>query len=142
MPITGLSLAENTPFRSSYDNAPEDQQTVFILGAVDVLVRSSIQDNAQSWESAEGGMRLVNKTAYRNIELVRFGLKGFEKFKDEKNNDIVFKTIDRVVGGKLYKVLSDDIVFKIPPEVLQELAEEILHINTGGVELRKKSMTP
>jgi len=136
--LTGVTLAENQDFRSSFDEAPEDQQTVFTIGAIDVLVRSYIQDNVTQWKSTEEGSVMLNRIALRNFELCRFGLKDIKNFKDAKGNEIKLEFVDRYLGGKAYKVASDDVLNKIPGAVLTELAEEILKINVASDTLRKK----
>lgn len=138
MAIKGLSLVEDEAFYSSFDDSPEDQKTKWTVGAIDLLVRSSIQDNAISWVQAEGGMQMVNKTASRDFEICRFGLKGFENFKDDKDVEIKFVQIDRALNGKLYKNVDDAVLNKIPGPVINELAARIIELNTATDILRKK----
>lgn len=107
------------------------------------MVRSYIQDNTISWiQQAEGGMQMVNRTASRDFEVCRFGLKGFENFKDDKGNDIKFSTVDRALFNKIYKVVDDAVLNKIPGSVIAELSSRIIELNTQTEELRKKLPTP
>jgi len=136
--LTGITLVENQEFRSKHDEAPAENQTVFIIGAIDVLVRSFIQDNATAWEQTEQGMHLINKSATRNFEICRFGLKGVKNFKDSKGNDLEISFSKRNIGGKFYDVVDDNFLTKIPGIVVGELAERIIEINTASDDLRKK----
>ena len=139
MAIKGLSLVEDEAFYSSFDDAPEDQKTKWIVGAIDLMVRSYIQDNTISWvQQAEGGMQMINRTASRDFEVCRFGLKGFENFKDDKGGDIKYNTVDRALFNKVYKVVDDAVLNKVPGPVIAELAAHIIEINTATDELRKK----
>jgi len=139
MAIKGLSLVEVEPFYSSFDDAPEAEKTKWLLGPVDLMVRSYIQDNAISWVPGDGGMVMTNKAAFRNFEICRFGLKGFENFKDDKTGaDIAFVEVDRALNGKTYKNVSDDVLNRIPGQVIQEIAERLIEINTATEALRKK----
>jgi hypothetical protein len=137
--LTGITLVEHWTHYSKYDHGTsEAEKTGFELGAVDVIVRSAIQDNAQSWISGEGGMQMVNKSATKNYEMVRFGLKGWTNFKDAKGNELKIEFVDRIVGGAPYKIVSDDSLKLIPGPVIAELADEIIEKNTASDTLRKK----
>lgn len=139
MALTGISLVETVEFRSSFDDAPEEQKSVFKIGAIDAMVRASIQDNATSWIPTESGMQLVNKSAYRNYECVRFGLKEIvSNYRDPSGNDIKLEFVNRQIGTKSYKVVADSTLSTFPGAVIAEMAEKIIEINTMGDELRKK----
>jgi len=136
--LTGVTLAENEDFTSSFDDAPDDQKTVFVCGGIDVLARSHIQDNTTIWKQTEEGMVMLNRTAVRNFELLRFGLKDIRNFKDKAGNDIKIAFVDRTLGNKLYKNVSDDTLNLIPGQVIVEVANHIAEINMATDELRKK----
>ena len=80
--LTGITLAENEDFTSSHDDAPDGEKTVFVIGAIDVFARSFIQDNVTVWRQTDEGMVILNRTAQRNFELCRFGIKDIKNFKD------------------------------------------------------------
>ncbi|MET4190684.1 MULTISPECIES: hypothetical protein [unclassified Bradyrhizobium] len=137
--LTGITLVENWTHYSKFDHGEtEAEKTGWVLGAVDVIARSAIQDNAQTWVNGEGGMVLVNRNSLRNIEIVRFGLKGFTNFKDAKGADIKCEFVRRILAGSEYQVVSDATMAQIPDLIIGELADEIISKNTGSDGLRKK----
>jgi hypothetical protein len=136
--LIGITLVENWSYSSVLDTAPEADKTIFVLGAIDVMVRSFIADNATVWLQSDNGLQLMNKTAARNYELVRFGLKDVQNFKDAKGNDLKIVFVDRAVGGALYKVVSDDFLKMVPPQVIAELAGQIIEKNSTSADLVKK----
>jgi hypothetical protein len=137
--LTGITLVENWTHYSKYDQGEDEtKKTGFVLGALDVMVRSTIADNATTWVQGESGMQMVNKTAGRNYELVRFGLRDVTNFPDEKGNELKISFVDRVLGGSPYKVVSDDFLKLIPGAVITELADELISKNSASDTLRKK----
>lgn len=111
MGIKGISLSEVKDFVSQYDK--EEPKTIWKLGVLDSDVFDLI------------GGRTDNQLSTMT-DVVRFGLKGFENFKDAQGNEIKFSTTTRVLGITNYKVVSDSLIKIIPPEVKYELANEII----------------
>lgn len=141
MAIKGLSIAENEDFYSASEDesTPTNEKTKWVLGAIDLITRSTIQDNTISWIQTDAGMQMVNRTTYRDFEICRFGIKGFENFKNPKTgDDIIYKTVDRAMNGKAYKNVSDDILNAIPGHIISEIALRLIEINTATDALRKK----
>jgi hypothetical protein len=60
-----------------------------------------------------------------NIDTVRFGLRGFENFKDAKGNDIKFTTTDIQLNNRDYKVASDEVLKNLGIRLVAELAGKI-----------------
>lgn len=123
MGIKGISLGETKDFTSIYDK--EEPKTKWIIGALD----SDIFDLVVGQENQ---LKIAS-------EAVRFGLKGFENFNDSNNKPLKFDTVSRAVGPYNYKVISDNIMKLLPPQVKIELAAEILKISKLNEEEIKNS---
>jgi hypothetical protein len=138
MAITGITFAETQPFYSEHDDAPEAEKTEFLIGAIDATVRGMIGENSIAWLQTENGTQMINKQSSRDFDLCRFGVKGWSKFRDAKGSDIEFKQSVRIVNGKAYQVVDDEVLNKVPPIVIGEMAAKIIEINTATDTLRKK----
>lgn len=114
MGIVGIRLSETKDYFSEYDKI--EPKTKWILGPVDAEVFSSLGE----------GSRNILRTAF---DAVRFGLKGFENFKDEHGNIVKFSTSSVVFGSRNCKVISDDIMKIMPPEIITELGLEIMKLS-------------
>lgn len=113
MGIKGISLGETKDYVSQYDK--DEPKTIWKLGALDSEIFDLLGED-------KNPLRLMS-------DAVRFGLKGFENFKDGNGNIVKFDTISRAVGSYNYKVVSDNIMKIIPPQVKSELGGEILKIS-------------
>ena len=115
--ITGISLSETKDFISEADTG--DQKTVWKLGVLDAEVFASLGE-------------FTNNPLKMMLEIVRFGLKGFENFKDSMGNEVKFSTISKSVGPYPYKVVSDNILKIIPSQIINEIGAEILQNSKLG----------
>lgn len=123
MALTGMSMAATRRYVSERDPAKgTTDATNFILGTIDVFVMAALGDSMLAFD--ENGVRSIRLNAQR-IELVRFGLKGWEKFKDANGNDLAFKTTTRNVLGREYTVAHDDVIAQLDLALIAELANEI-----------------
>ena len=113
MGIKGISLSETVDFISQYDK--DEPKTIFKLGALDSEVFDLLGED-------KNPLRLMS-------DAVRFGLKGFENFKDGNGNSIKFDTVSRAVGAYNYKVVADNIMKIIPPQIKSELGLKILEMS-------------
>jgi len=114
--ITGIDTGLAQDYISKFDNS--EPKTIWKLGVLSAhafaYVGSKISDPTKSLE----GM----------IEVVRFGLLGFENFKDKDGNDIKFKTQDKDISSHAYKLVTDNIIGIIPVDIIIELGGRILEI--------------
>lgn len=108
--ITGIDLSETKDYVSKFDRG--EQKTVWKLSTLSSQVISYCIGSKQNMDLA--------------IELVRFGLRGFENFKDKKGVHISFNTVSRPLNGRNYNVVCDEIVNIIPAKILDELGAELL----------------
>lgn len=137
--LIGVSLVETMPYFSKYDEEPDEtKKTKFLIGAVDVMTRSAIADEATIWISTPAGMQMQNRASFRNHEMIRFGLKGVENYKNAAGGDIPLTFETRIISGKPYEVVSDAFLKTLPGLVIEELANKITEINTATDENRKK----
>jgi len=111
--ITGVNISATKDYTSKLDKS--DPKTIWKIGALDSDVFDLIGDQAQN------PLKMTS-------EVVRFGLKGIENFKDSYGNEIKFDTVSRAVGRNNYSVVADNIMKIIPPEIKNELSEQILNL--------------
>lgn len=114
--ITGIDTGLAQDYVSKFDNS--EPKTIWKIGVLSAqvfaYVGSKISDSAKSIE----GM----------IEIVRFGLKGFENFKDKDGNDVKFTTQSKDVYSGTFHIVSDNIISFIPIDIIIELGGKILEI--------------
>jgi hypothetical protein len=113
MGIKGISLGETKDFTSSYDK--NEPKTIWKIGVLDSDIFDLFGGNTDNRLTAMA-------------EAVRFGLKGIENFEVE-GKIINFHTNTRIVGQTTYKVVANDIMKVIPPEIKYELANEIIKLS-------------
>ena len=112
--ITGINISATKDYISKFDKG--EQKTTWKIGALDSDIFDLIGEYSQN------PLKMTS-------EVVRFGLKGFENFKDAKENIINFDTISRSVGRSNYNVVADSIMKILPPEIKSELSAEILKLS-------------
>ena len=113
---------------------PDDKEnpTIWKLTALGSIVKSRIMNKTMEIESDPDNpeeIKIVPKFDEENlgvdIQMTKFGLKGFSNFK-ESGKDVEFKTEDVPLGGKTYKVISEETLEYIPREIIAILSGEIL----------------
>jgi len=114
--ITGIDVRLSQKYISKYDTS--EPKTTWHLGVLSVHIFAylgeKMLDSAKSMESM--------------IDIVSFGLKGFENFKDKDGKDVEFTTKNTNICGKAYQVVSDNIISIIPVDIIVELGSKILEI--------------
>lgn len=114
--ISGIDTSLSKDYISKFDT--EEQKTVWKLGVLSAYafayVGSKISDPTQSIN----GM----------IEVVKFGLIGFEGFKDIKGNIIAFATQTKSIGQRNFNIVKDDIINIMPIDLIIELGGKILEM--------------
>lgn len=142
MAIKALDLAEVIKYTLESDT--EDPKTVWHLGVLDTRIRKQLEDISWEYEAKPGAPEDATAKAFFNIgkselEFVAFGLKGFDNFLKPDGHAVYFKTEQRIVGGKVYHVLSEDILKIIPGDTIKVLADKIKEINSVTDTERKNS---
>ncbi len=114
--ITGIDTGLAQDYISKFDGS--EPKTVWKVGVLSAhafaYVGSKISDPTKSLD----GM----------IEIVRFGLLGFDNFKDKDDNDVKFTTQSKDIHSSSYRVVSDNIISLIPIDIIIELGGKILEI--------------
>jgi hypothetical protein len=112
--ICGIDTGLSKDYISKFDT--EETKTVWKLGVLSAYafayVGSKISDPTKSIE----GM----------IEVVRFGLLGFDNFKDNKGNMVPFATQIKSIGQRNFNIVKDDIINIMPIDLIIELGGKIL----------------
>jgi len=143
--LIGLDPAAVQDYISQYDPAKDDseQATIFQLGTLDSYVVSWLNDRLTEYEPNDDG-QVAARIPYhrRNIDIVRFGLRGLERFQDAQGNEIQFITVSTLVGGRTYQTVDPDIIALLPNKVIQELAKRIWRDNQTTLEEAKNSDAP
>lgn len=143
MAIKALTLSSVKVIESDSDAAKGTADaTRFTIGAIDAFVSAYVLDRTLTFtETDAGGIATAQvKMSEANLEAVRFGLRGWENFKDQSGNDVPFTTSDRIVMGKRYVAMADDCLALLNPELVRELAGAIRRINEVSPDDAKKSV--
>jgi hypothetical protein len=140
MAIVGISFEETKEYISKYD-CDKDNPTKWIIGVLDSEMYGIIRDKLVTYKVNEGkpaeAPEVRMNLSTRNREAVKFGLKGVANFLDKKKNEIPFGTKKINFAGRQIEVVSDLFLNRIPADIVDELAEEILKENTLSEETAK-----
>lgn len=135
MAIKALNLAATRKYTSVFDNGPEDEKTIFVIGSLDSRLMGMIKDKATKF-SVDPSNPNDNVDTQVNAEQVAFnavlyGLKGIEGagLHDAGGNPVKVEFEKRTHGGTSYRVIAASVVEQIPNAILKELAEEIMKDN-------------
>ncbi len=127
-----------------YDEFVEEGATTFKLGVLDVFLMGMIYDKSTSLSRSvedTGEVRMLTSINATNIETVRFGLRGWEHFRDPKGGDIAFKDEKRIVMGREYQAASDDMLKLLGIRLIGELAGRIKEASEVTAAEAKKSVS-
>jgi hypothetical protein len=144
MKIRAINLTKTLRHQLSFDeDKGTDQATTWVLGALDSRVMATLKDRAtglpiSALQGSTEGTAILNMNQV-NFDVVVFGLKGFENFRYEDGKQVEYKTTHTNLGGKTYLTVDPELVKMLPPEVIDELANEIMDINVLKEEERKNS---
>lgn len=135
--LKALSTSETWTFESEHDpDKGTPNATRFTLGVLDVFIRARIFDGSTTINE-EGLLSL--KHTQMNLESVKFGLRGWENFKDEKGNDIPFETVTQIVNGRKYEVVTDECLGRLNLPVISEIGQAIRDGNSLAEDVVKNS---
>ncbi len=138
-----IRIGETRDYISPKDPDPSNP-TVWTLGALDLRARTYIQDETTTFEVSSSQKptdraSVKLRLSERNVLLVRFGLKGWRNLKDGQGQDIASEQDAVPIDGKTYAVVSKRLIDQFPYELIEELAAEILGLNTLTEQDRKNS---
>jgi hypothetical protein len=108
---------------------PKEEQTTWKIGVLDSLTMADVSQMDVSFDPGSKEQCVRANIAGRELDYVRYGLKGWDNFKKANGEDIKprFNTISK--GGRPAQVLHDDCLRQIPPKIIRELSEVILNEN-------------
>lgn len=118
--------------------------TVWTLGTLDLRSRAFIQDETTAFqvsdsdrpkEKADVKLRLSQS----RILTVRFGVKGWRNLKDEFGQEIAYAADAFNLDGKSYDVVAKTLLERFPYELVEQLAEAVMKLNTLAEPDRKNS---
>ncbi len=158
MAITALNVAATKEYISHFDplytreGSPDPNATSFTLRALDSYMDAHVQSMSISYKTVipedvdkekltvkELGQYTSKKTDLYAmfLETVRLCLKGWKNFKDSDGNEIAFKTIQENIKGRMYDVVSPELMARLPQIVVQELYMQINMISVFSETDRK-----
>lgn len=113
----------------------KDEPTIFNIGALDSRISGMLADDSlvvgvnQNGEDEDADVKMArNQLAFKTVQ---FGLRDFTGFIDD-DGEVTYATEKKSVGGKAYDVAKQDIVARIPSDVLTWLSDEISQLNNLG----------
>lgn len=134
MAIVGISRFETEKFFSERD---KEKETEFTIGSLDVDMKARLSDKMYSIGiQGVSGMGIGTNKNVVYLEAVRYGLRGWNNFKDSKGKPLEFKTKEWMVYGKPYTIVDDDSLQMLPSWLISELGRKILDRNEVDVALK------
>jgi hypothetical protein len=142
--ITALDISVTREYSLPEDKA--SPRTIFLLGSLDAVLASYLIDNAIIYkrpgldQDQTNDVILLNR--WRQLEVVRFGVKGWKHFSTREGKEAPFTTkeFDIANVGKR-QGLTDDSLNYLKPYISQ-LAFKVTTDNTISEEEEKNSVTP
>jgi hypothetical protein len=122
----------------------DDGATLFRLGVLDVFLMGMIYDKSTKISRSldDGGdVSMHTSINATNIETVRYGLRGWEHFRDPNGSDIAFQTEKRIVMGRDYLACTDDMLQLLGVRLIGELAGKIKEASEVSKDEAKNSVS-
>lgn len=142
--ITALDI--NITREYSLLDDKDSPKTIFMLGALDAILASYLIDNAIIYKrpgpDQEPTTDVILLNRWRQLEIVRFGIKGWKHFSTAAGKEATFATKEFEIPnvGKRQGLTDDSLNYLKP--YIAELALEITRDNTISEEEEKNSDTP
>ena len=138
--IIALDINEVRPYTLESDTT--EPKTVFQVGVLDGVLLSAIEDSQTQFgvsNTGDKGSPDISVNLHgKNVEAVKFGLKGWENFKDKNGNDVLFTTQNYTVPRVGVRAgVSRDSLSRLNKDVIAELATEILKASSFDKEQEK-----
>lgn len=132
--INPLSIGEPIRYISKKEKESKNP-TVWLIGTLDSFQQAKITSMLFSVDIKEGEP-VIKKSesgyAHTDFLIVKNGLKGFENF-----GNIIFITEKAKMFDKEIDLVSDEVLKKIPLDIVHELADAIWGENQVSEDLRK-----
>lgn len=136
--IKAVDIDEKSDYVAKSDrDLPESEQTIWKIGVIDSITMSKLERMDIQFNAETNDTKIQANVLGREIEMVRYGLKGWENFKDSRGEPV--KCEKSLVGsaGGSREELTDRCIRQIPIEIIKELAEVIRTQNVVGEAERK-----
>ena len=137
--MTIIAINPNKTINYSLITDTDEDKVIFHLGVIDSLVRSYIDDThlevRRAYEDKQD-VKFEDVALHdKYLNFVRFGLKGWDNFKDASGAIVPFKTVETTFPrlGKR-TVVSDESLIMLELTYLIELGIRIVNINTVKAE--------
>lgn len=108
-----------------------EERTVFLIAVVDPITRAHIEDLYLKWSinrgaGADGPATASFDKNKLDLDIVRFGLRGWRNFRKRDGSEVEFKTVSKGIQGLGPRsVISDECLRLFAPEWISELADAI-----------------
>jgi len=110
--ISGINLLETVNVVSKYDSG--EPKTIWKIGMIDAETMPVVV--------------ACQETLSTMTELVRFGLRGFDNFRDASGKEVQFTTEQVTLRGRTFNILASSVLRIIPRVVIIELGMKILEL--------------
>jgi len=118
-----------------------ETKTVFLIGMLDAPLHAHVEDTVSSWSPSDGASgeqgSISLRANRRNMELVRYGLKGWRNFFNPDGTEIEPKFENVFIPGAGSRQALKTESLNLVKLYIPELAEEIIRQNTIGEADRK-----
>ena len=134
--IYAIDINETRDYVCKADEKSE-KPTVWKLGVIDSITMSKLDKVDVEYNMDTEDTKIKANLMGRELEFVRYGLKGWQNFCDKNGQEIKpeFNTIGRAGGSS--QVLVDRVLQKIPADVIREIAQGIRKGNVLSESERK-----
>lgn len=126
----------------SLNDPNPDNPTVFIIGSIDPALRSFIDGKCSSVEMDDknkSGKKIVriNATQYSMLTF-KYGLRGLENFfSADGSTPLALSLGNHSIAGAAYPCVTDDFLSYFHPDLINEVAEEIIKFQSlSGDEIK------
>lgn len=125
--ITGIDTSLSQDYISKYDAG--EPKTIWKIGVLSAHAFAYVGQKMSDQTKSLDGL----------IEVVRFGLLGFENFTNAAGQPIAYKTTHKDVGNRGYNLVADEVISLMPSSIVIELGAKILEISTLSEQIIKNS---
>lgn len=127
MAITAVDIDETKDYVLKNDRNSE-KPTIWKIGNIDTITLSKIETTEVEW-SSEGVSKFQANIFGRELLYVKYGLKGWENFKNKAGDDIKISFNDVSRCGRIVREVVEKSLTQIPAFAIKELAEAIRDLN-------------
>lgn len=130
---------EQRPVNPEDENSPMEEitvidpgATVFLLAGLDNFIDANILDNASNLIGRDGSdeVKIQTMANATYLEIVKFGLRGWERFLDAGGNEVRFKSKKINKSGREYTIAAEESINLLQPDLIRELANKIRSYTT------------